>query len=145
MVWMWLPGVFGAIFPCLGSVQVKTSPNQFGSVWHKALELPAPAGHRPGDHGLGKKLSEKAGTITKPTHSSCGKGQGQNTFRITVWMNHFVDSCQDIFCFSFFQSNLIDSQSSSLSSLNATEDFEEYILDRSFASSQQDTSLHQGN
>lgn len=64
---------------------------------------------------------------------------------ITVWIGHFIYSCQDIFYFLFFQSNLIDSQSSSLSALNSTEDFEEDILDSSFASSQQDTSLHQGN
>lgn len=47
------------------------------------------------------------------------------------------------FTFAFFQSNLIDSQSSSVSALNATEDFEDNILNSSFASSQQDTILHQ--
>ncbi|XP_056911618.1 uncharacterized protein wu:fj29h11 isoform X2 [Takifugu flavidus] len=39
----------------------------------------------------------------------------------------------------------IDSSSSSLSRLNSSEDFEEDILDRSFAFSQQDSSLHQAN
>lgn len=57
-------------------------------------------------------------------------------------------SFSSLFSFFFFlQSNLIDSQSSSLSALNTSEDeyLEDNILDSSFASSQLDQSLHQGN
>lgn len=78
---MWLPGVFRAIFIGLGSVQVKTSPNQCGSIRHKAPELSAPAGHRSGNHRLGQRLSKEAGPITESTNGSCQTGQGENTFR----------------------------------------------------------------
>lgn len=62
---------------------------------------------------------------------------------LTVWMRHLFNCCYALSF--FFQSYSIDSSSSSLSRLNSSEDFEEDILDRSFAFSQQDSSLHQGN
>lgn len=88
-----------------------------------------------------KKLEPSQSTHTAPVKQA----KVRIHFEITVWMSHCIYSCRDIFYFLLFQSNFIDSQSSSLSALNAPEDFEEDILNSSFGSFQQDTSLHQGN
>lgn len=67
-------------------------------------------------------------------------------FMCSLSFSSLFSSWQTLFFF-FLQSNLIDSQSSSLSALNTSEDeyLEDNILDSSFASSQLDQSLHQGN
>lgn len=79
---MWISGVFRAIFIGLGSVQVKTSPNQCGSIRYKAPELSAPVGHCSGDHRLGQRLPKEIGPITESTNGSCRTDHGENTFRI---------------------------------------------------------------
>lgn len=86
-----------------------------------------------------KKLAPSQSPQTTPVEHT----KVRRNSEITVWIRHIFNCCQAISL--FFQSNLIDSQSSSLLAMNTSEDFEEEILDSISASSQQDTSLNQGN
>ena len=86
-------------------------------------------------------------TATTIQYNTCGM-VAVNSLSCSSGRSLFL-ACNVLFLFFLFhfllQSNLIDSESSSLSALNTSEDdFEDNPMDHSFASSQLNQSLHQG-